>query len=85
VVGGALCNFCRTPHRSLRLSGGARAAGGSHCIKRTLAQAAALTDRHWSVHELPTFSVPPSLLRGAGDGEMTRRGYPSRLTTRIHG
>lgn len=85
VVGGTLCNFCPT-HRSLHLSGGAGAAGGSHCIKRTLAQVAALRD-----HQLDGARVA-NLLSSAGGSkgaqkmpEMTRRGCPSRLTTRIHG
>ena len=42
----------------LRLSDGDGPAGGSHCIKRTLVQAAALRYHHWSVHELLAFSVP---------------------------
>ena len=54
---GTVYNFCRV-HRSLRLRGSA--AGERRWVERTPAQAAGLTDHHWSLGELLSFPVPPT-------------------------
>jgi hypothetical protein len=61
---GAVYNFCRA-HRSLRLAGNG-AGLRQRWVERTPAQAAGLTDHRWSVHELLTFSVPPTLPKRRG-------------------
>jgi transposase-like protein len=55
---GTVYNFCRV-HCSLRLAGNG-AGLRQRWVERTPAQAAGLTDHRWSVHELLTFSVPPT-------------------------
>ena len=62
---GAVYNFCRA-HRSLRLTGGAGAAGGIHWIERTPPQATGVTDHRWSMHELLIFSVLPTPAKRRG-------------------
>jgi transposase-like protein len=66
---GTCYNFC-WPHGSLRLRRGAADPPGRKWVARTPAQAAGLTDRRWSVHELLTAQVPPP--------PVTRRGRRPR-------
>jgi hypothetical protein len=56
---GTAYNFCCW-HRSVRLAGNGVGAERRRWIERTPAQAAGLTDRRWSFHELLSFAVPPS-------------------------
>ncbi len=56
---GTAYNFC-CAHRSLREP--SSAAPERRWVERTPAQAAGLTDHHWSLHELLSFVVPPAAL-----------------------
>jgi transposase-like protein len=62
---GTCYNFC-WPHDSLRQRRGAADPPGGKWIARTPAQAAGLTDHHWSLHELLTSSVPPPPVKRRG-------------------
>jgi transposase-like protein len=62
---GTCYNFC-CPHDSLRQRRGAADPPGGKWVERTPAQAAGLTERRWSVHDLLTFPVPPSPVRRRG-------------------
>jgi hypothetical protein len=54
---GAVYNFC-CPHRGLRQRTTVDRLSTRRRLERTPAQAAGLTDRRWSVHELLLFPVP---------------------------
>jgi hypothetical protein len=62
---GACYNFC-WPHRSLRRRRGTADPPGGKWVERPPAQAAGLTDRCWSVHELLACSVPPAPVKRRG-------------------
>ena len=62
---GTLCTFCR-PHRSLRRLRGVDDPPGGRWVERTPAQAAGLTDRRWSVHELLTLPIPSAAPKRRG-------------------
>jgi transposase-like protein len=59
---GSVYNFCCW-HRSLRFrcsSSSSSSRAERRWVERTPAQAAGLADHRWSVHELLTFSIPPT-------------------------
>ena len=60
---GTVYNFCRA-HRSLKLQ--YESSAQQRRIERTPAQAAGLTDHHWSLYELLSFAVPPTLPKRRG-------------------
>jgi hypothetical protein len=60
---GTVYNFCRA-HRSLKLR--YESSAQQRWIERTPAQAAGLTDHHWSLYELLSFAVPPTLPKRRG-------------------
>ena len=55
---GSCYNFC-TFHRSLRVKLLVGSRGRTHCVPRTPAMAAGITDHRWTMHEVLSYHIPP--------------------------